>query len=96
MVKRKNIFSLNQSGQTTVEYATMIGLLIVFFVVLVKFVKEAELGKRMATPIAESFKQSYQYGHPKVKGFDDRGGPENHPRAAVPANKNFRIFIYRK
>ena len=84
----------SESGQTTIEYALLIALLMGFFVILMNFVKESQIVERLARPLVEEFQKTYQYGHPNVKGFDDRGGPENHPRASNNAN-NFRIFIYR-
>ena len=41
--------------------------------------------------VTQSFAHAYQYGRPDALGFDDPGGPKNHPR--IPENGVVRLFI---
>ena len=78
------------AGQATVEYIMILSVVVALFAVLAMFMKSVGIENKFLKGVRENFARTYQYGHPKAKGFDD-GGPEMHPR--VNAQGNFRIFI---
>ncbi len=86
---------MNQQGQATLEYILLTVVLVSVFVMSQRFLRESTIASSLTSPLKTTFKSTYQYGKPNVKGAGDRGGPEDHPREVQPLNKNFRIFIYR-
>jgi hypothetical protein len=84
----------NESGQTLVEYVLLLAAVAFFFIGANTVLKRFRLGDRILEPVRKDFAKAYQYGNTKVLGFDDNGGPQNHPRAG--GSGNFRIFIQKE
>jgi Flp pilus assembly pilin Flp len=80
----------DELGQTTIEYVLILTIIVSFYMALMTVIDKARLAERLAGPIVGSYANTYKYGHPKAKGFDE-GTPENHPRAVI--NGNVRLFI---
>jgi hypothetical protein len=88
----KRSFLKDEGGQTGLEWLLLIFVIVGGFVTVTAGMDRYQLASKIARPINTTFKRTYQYGHPKAKGYDD-GGPEFHPRATDRGNNNFRIFI---
>lgn len=94
MVKRR-VDLRDQSGQAVTEYILLLSIVVAAFLLLSKGITDVGLSGKLLTPVKEDFANTYRYGHPKAKGFED-GGPLNHPRAYTGgSNNNFRLFINR-
>ena len=74
------------------EYILLLAVVAGTFFIFKKFFLDAKVSDVAQGPLKKEFARTYQYGSPKVKGFDE-GGPENHPQAVTADGKNFRIFI---
>jgi hypothetical protein len=81
----------NRRGQAITEYILMLSIIGILFATVMMGLGDRRILESLARPVTEEFARTYQYGHPKAKGFDD-GGPEFHPRARSGRN-SFRIFI---
>lgn len=80
----------SESGQAIVEYILMMSVVVMGFMLLSRGLVKIKFAEKMMSPITGTYARTYQYGHPKGKGYDD-GGPENHPRAR--GGNNFRLFL---
>lgn len=84
----------NQSGQSTVEYILLLGIVSSLFVIAMKGMRGLNLPNLITKPLQTDFAHAYQYGHPKAKGFGEDGGPSYHPRFDTGGSENnFRIFM---
>ena len=83
---------LGNRGQTQAEYIIIIAVITSIALLMIQTLKGLNLDEKITEPIQGQFKRTYQHGHPKATGYED-GGPDFHPRATQPVNKNFRIFI---
>lgn len=81
----------NSSGQATTEYILLLSIVVAAFVAVVGAIQRLGLREQMMKPVTETYATTYQYGDPDVVGFDQDGGPEQHPRHEF--GNNFRIFI---
>lgn len=85
---------LNQeSGQGVVEYILLLAIIVWMAGLIYPVFRDGTVTEKLTAPIKKEFKKTYQYGHPKVVGFDEGEGPKHHPRATYPPAENFRIFI---
>lgn len=80
----------SQSGQSALEYILLMAIIATVAIGFMRALNETRFVDVLARPIKQDFARAYQYGSPRVVGFDE-GGPENHPR--VNSSGNFRIFI---
>jgi len=87
----KNELAKNESGQATTEYILLLFIVVSAYMAIAAFLNQYGLAQKMSTPITQSFAKAYQYGRPDALGFDDPGGPKNHPR--IPENGVVRLFI---
>ena len=84
----------NQRGQAVTEYILMLAFAVVAFMMLMSWVSSSKLAQKLAKPIQQDFAKAYKYGNPKASGYDDDGGPQNHPRINDSSEgNNFRIFL---
>ncbi len=81
---------VKESGQATVEYVLILTIIVSFYMALMTVIDRSNLAERLAGPVVGSYANTYKYGHPKAKGFDE-GTPENHPRAVIDGK--VRLFI---
>jgi len=79
-----------ESGQATIEYVLILTIIVSFYMALMTVIDRMNLAERLIGPIVGSYANTYKYGHPKAKGFDE-GTPENHPRAVIDGK--VRLFI---
>ena len=85
----------DQSGQATVEYILLLGIVMLAFLQLLNGVNKAGIASKLLTPISGDFASAYQFGHVQATGYGGGGTPKNHPRAEPLGggeNNNFRIF----
>ncbi|MBC7691385.1 MAG: hypothetical protein H7222_06410 [Methylotenera sp.] len=83
--------SRNESGQAVIEYVLLISIIASAFVIVGRGLVDMGLAQKLTRPLREEFARTYQYGHPKGKGFED-GGPDHHPRA-MTGGTNGRMFL---
>lgn len=88
----KNLIN-NESGQGTIEYILLIAIVAWMASQIYPVFKDGTITEKITAPIKKDFKATYQYGHPRVVGFDEGDGPKLHPRATYPNDQNFRIFL---
>jgi hypothetical protein len=82
-----------EEGQAVTEYILMMASIVSLYLLLTAGLVRIGLAKKLMRPLTEQFAATYQYGHPKAKGYDN-GGPEFHPRAVSSSGQNnFRIFF---
>jgi hypothetical protein len=81
----------NESGQAVIEYVLLLSVVVGGYLVVVNFMNQFGLAKKLTRPITTDFAAAYQLGDIKAKDFDN-GGPERHPRV-TKGKENFRIFI---
>ncbi len=79
-----------ESGQAIVEYILLLAVIVMVFLAIGRGLGKIGVVGQLSKPLQQDFARTYQYGHPKAKGFDD-GGPEYHPRAVVGGKT--RVFI---
>jgi len=82
---------VDEQGQAVLEYILLIAIIVGFYMAVTVGMSKIGLAKKLMLPITGAFAATYQYGHPKAKGYDN-GGPTYHPRAEGGEN-NFRIFF---
>lgn len=80
----------NESGQAVTEYVLILSIIVMFYMAMMSMIDRLHLGERLAGPIVGSYANTYKYGNPTAKGFDE-GTPENHPRAVIGGK--VRLFI---
>lgn len=80
----------SEAGQATLEYILLIAVIVMAFLLVANGISKMGIASQLSKPLQQDYARSYQYGHPKAKGFED-GGPEYHPRAVVDGKT--RIFI---
>lgn len=86
----------NEAGQAVTEYILLLAVIVGFFGLALRLIRQQEIGRKFLKPVNESFVYAYRYGHPKARGPDDPGGPRKHPRyvtADGDGRENLRIFI---
>lgn len=81
----------DERGQTTIEYIIIVFVVVSVFLMIVAFLNNYNLMNKLTQPLQVDFKYTYQYGKGDARGYQDPGGPFDHPR--IPTGKNFRIFI---
>jgi hypothetical protein len=81
----------NENGQAVTEYILMMAMIVSIYLLFTAGLVRIGLAKKLMQPMTDTFTATYQFGHPKAKGYDN-GGPEYHPRALGGQN-NFRIFF---
>jgi hypothetical protein len=81
----------DESGQAVTEYVLLLFIVVTAYLSIVAFINSYGLAGKLTTPITQSFAHAYQYGRPDALGFDDPGGPKNHPR--IPEDNAIRLFI---
>lgn len=79
-----------QSGQATIEYLLVLGVVAALALGLTVLIRETQMGTYFTQAIKDGYRRAYQYGNPKTVGYEE-GGPEKHARAT--SEGNFRIFI---
>ena len=92
MKSLKNHQFKSESGQGTVEYILLIAIVVWFSTLVYPFFRDGAFTEKLTAPIKKEFAKTYQYGSPKVVGYEEGDGPRYHPRATFPEG-NFRIFI---
>jgi Flp pilus assembly pilin Flp len=81
----------DEEGQAVTEYILlMAGIVSIYLIVTAAFVRIG-IAKKFMAFVTQGYAATYQYGHPKAKGYKN-GGPEFHPRANGGQN-NFRLFF---
>jgi hypothetical protein len=81
----------NNKGQATLEYVLLLFIVLAMFLAVAAFMRGSNLFQKVVAPVKDSFAHSYQYGHPKARGFGESGGPTHHPREY--GEENFRLYI---
>jgi hypothetical protein len=73
----------------------LIAAIVSFFLIMSRGLNKVGLTQKILKPISNDFAHAYRYGSTTTKGFDEDGGPDNHPRVEPGADggNNFRIFI---
>lgn len=79
-----------ESGQAFTEYLILMAMTVSLYLLMVQGLQKMRLEEKLALLFQKYYAVVYQYGHPKVKGFEE-GGPTYHPR--VLGGDNFRIFL---
>lgn len=83
----------NESGQAVTEYLLLLLVVVSAYMAIAGFVTNYGLASKLTSPITNDFAHAYQYGRPDALGFDDPGGPKNHPRIPDQGDRNIRMFI---
>ena len=90
--------STMQSGQASVEYIVLLGMVVVMFVALQAGINSYKLGDKIKTALFEKFQNAYRYGHPDARASID--GQSAFVKQARFSNspsgndsQNFRIFV---
>ena len=82
-----------EQGQAVTEYLLLISAIVSFYMIIIGFMNQTGIGKKLAESVTGPFAAAYQYGHPKAKGPIDPGGPLYHPFVDNGGETNFRIFL---
>jgi hypothetical protein len=94
MSRDRRLNHLNQQGQGLMEYVLMLSIVVGVFFTVTKILEDTGVIRKLASPITERYKYTYQYGHPEARGYDD-GGPKKHPRI-WEGEGSFRLFMTRE
>ena len=79
-----------QSGQAITEYILLLAIIVSLYSLLLRSLTDLGVFDVIKKPLENTYKYTYQYGHPEARGTDD-GGPKNIPQQSDP--QYFRIFI---
>ncbi len=86
---------INDRGQAVLEYTILLAIVVSTYVLFSKWLQSTDLADRLAKPLTNQYKYTYQYGHPQARG--SQGGPKYIPQYVAPSGggdeQNFRIFI---
>lgn len=88
----------HESGQASVEYIVLLGMVVVMFLALQTGLNTFKLGDKIKTALFEKYSNTYRYGNPKARsnsdgqsGFDMQARYSNNPSGND--SQNFRIFV---
>lgn len=77
-LRRGGALARSEAGQALTEYVLLLAVVVSAYFTLFSWFQKLGLGDKFARPLTDAYAKTYEYGHPKGKGYD-QGTPENHP-----------------
>ena len=90
-ILNSSFFKRGAAGQAVTEYLLLLFIISGMFMFVYKWLSSSGLAQKLAKPLQRDFAAAYKYGDSKVKGYDEDGGPQKHPR--IVSSGNFRLFF---